>query len=145
MTIDIAAFRLQDNALAVQQLAGPGDRGITITGAAKLGQRVVLELMTERGSIPYLKDRGTRLVTKMRSGRIRTEFDLFVAFAAASLDVSRNLRSEETEDDPEDERFKSMKCLSLALTREGGAILEFVVTSVSKKFSNIRLPINVKL
>ncbi len=142
---DVAAFRLVTGQDAVHVMADALSRGELLKDEAKLAQRVVFELLTEKRSMPYARDRGTGFVTRLRSGRVRTEHDLFVAYAAASLDLGKNLRAEESASDPPRERYGKAKLLSMKLGSQGDAILSIQITSRAGTSVGLILPVNVKL
>lgn len=113
-------------------LAGPDGRGLATTGLAKLAGRVVTTLFTPLGSQRYRPARGTTLVTDAWAGRWRTPGDVRRSFAAAALDLARQLAAEEAAADPADERFGSVALdtvdvapgvvtLGLRVTSAGGA------------------------
>src|SRR5690606_30103881 len=106
-TVDVVAFQgtqLRGEILLAQRLARPGTGGSVNTGIVKLGQRFLLELLTERGSMKHRPERGSSFMREVRSQRIRTVTELHAAFARGLLDVRRNLRGEDAEDDPLDEQ-----------------------------------------
>lgn len=74
------------------------------TGAQKLAQRLLLILLTKKGSIAHLPDFGTLFMVQAERGLWRTAGDVQVAFYAARLDLMRQLRAAERPDDPPDER-----------------------------------------
>lgn len=105
-TYDLAAFVLpaRSGDVAEQLLAG-GDGGALVTGVLKLAQRFVVVLLTRRGSLPLLPERGTTLLDELASGRATTTQDVHAAFASAVGEAARQLRALERADDPDDERF----------------------------------------
>ena len=117
-TVDVLAFddaKASGEALLSQVLVKPKQSGALITGISKLVQRVLIELLTEKGSLIYDPTRGTSFITQFRAGLIQTTQDLNSAFALAEVDVRLNLGLEESTDDPDDERYDSMNLLSAAL------------------------------
>jgi hypothetical protein len=93
----------------LQVLAQPGltaDRKPrAINGVARLAQKFVIELMTERGSMQYLPERGSHFLPRLRRIK-RNEFAILGSFAAARQEIKRNLRKEETRYSRPDERIK---------------------------------------
>jgi hypothetical protein len=145
-TFDIAAFRTADGQLAAHVMVDALSSGETVTGEAKLAQRVIIELLTDKGSMPFAPTRGTNLVGRLRSGRVRTEHDLFVAFAAAGIDLARNLHSEESTSDLPSSRYDRSKLLALKLSpADGMAELLIEITSRAGTKVGLQLPVNVKL
>ena len=98
-----------------QALAMPGTSGEICTGIQKLAQRVLIELLTERGSMPFAPRRGTSLMTRARLGYLRDQLDVFTAVSAALLDMQESLWEEESDDDPDDECYGSAEVLSVVV------------------------------
>lgn len=116
-TVDILAFDglgMGREVLLEQVLAQPGKSGKVITGVQKLVQRFLLELFKEKGSDPY-SDRGTDFMIEARSGFMVSIADVHGSFARAILTVSINLRAEEFDTDPNDERWGSAEILEVEL------------------------------
>lgn len=102
--------------------------GKICTGAQKLAQRWALEFLTERGSMPYLPERGCDFMTQIRQGRVRTQNDIIANFTSASLAITRNLRQEEYEGMPDDERFDRALLVNVIL-HPGYADLRVIIVS----------------
>jgi len=111
--------------------------GAVVTGIKKLVQRFLLEFMTERGSMRFLPNRGTEFMTLVREGYLRTQLDVFQAFSQAEVLVRRNLRLEESDDDPDDERYGTsdldnvafgdrLIALDISITSLGGSGVGFI-------------------
>lgn len=126
-----------------QALTPPGQSGAVSTGIVKLGQRFLLELLTERGSVLYRPSRGSTFLTEVRSQRIRTVTDLRAALSRGLLDVRRNLQGEDSDKYPLDEQY-------------GGAVVDHVTLhngyariyiSVRSRDANVKviLPINISV
>ena len=99
-------------AQTVQSASIPSRR---ISGIEKLGQRFIIELMTEIGSLSYLPQRGCDFVTAVRRGYVLSEFDLYATFAAAVLQASTNLQAEDRESDPDDEKLAGAQLASVTV------------------------------
>lgn len=143
--VDLAAFQgfSDQNSLLVQDLALPDRSGSVLTGLVKLGQRFLVELLTERGSMTFLPTRGSTFMTEARLGYIRTSQDLFSAFTRGLLDVSRSMRAEEQSTDREDERFGAAEILSVAYS--GGSAVVHVKLSSLDPAAVLILPVNIVL
>lgn len=118
-TIDVLAFQgvVPGREIEMQQVLIPdGLGGYSVTGIEKLVQRFLLILLTEKGTIKYLPDSGTRFLVDARRGLWRTTTDVTQSYASALVDVNRQLASLETDSDPTDERFGSATLLTVALT-----------------------------
>lgn len=138
MSIDLAAFVMNPDGTVSQSL-----NEATVSGPARLLQRVAIELLTEKGSIPYLAERGTRFLTYLRS-RAATETDVFAAFTASHTTLRRNLQSEETDADPDDERFFSARASRITVA-DGVVTLRVTVTNRAKTTHQLILPLNLSL
>jgi hypothetical protein len=144
-TVDLLAFdgaRASGDTLLSQELAAPGRPGALITGIEKLVQRVLLELLTEQGSLTYSPDRGTFFMTSLRLGQVRTSQALFSAFSSAELDVKINITGDETAEDPADERYGSVTLLSVSLLGDT-ATLSIRVTSLAGEGRTVIYPLRV--
>lgn len=89
--------------------------GRITTGIQKLAQRWALEFLTEKGSMPFLPERGNAFMVFVRRGRLRTQIDVISTFVTAGLQISRNLRAEEYAGMPDDERFDSAELLNVEI------------------------------
>lgn len=95
--------RLHD--LAVWPISSYYDAyGTTVSGAGKLVQRFLIELLTPRGSDVYRPQRGSIFLTEWQNG-ITTEARLMQIFGLSEQQVRLQLQNEETSDDPDDERY----------------------------------------
>jgi hypothetical protein len=144
-TVDYLAFddaTAGGDALLSQQLVKPGESGALITGIEKLVQRILLELLTEQGTLEYTPTRGTLFMTRLRTGNVRTSQALFSSFAAAELDVRNNIRLEETSTDPKDERYGSLELLNASLLGDT-ATLSIRVTSLAGESRTVIYPLRV--
>lgn len=110
----------------VTQPPSPGD-GLVIAGILKLCQRFVLSLFTTRGSIIGLPERGCDFLPALRSGSLRTDYDIQSAFSAAAADIAVQLADDETAEMPADETFASASMDSV-LIAEGSRAVTITVT-----------------
>jgi hypothetical protein len=144
--VDVAAFQgtaPRGDVLLQQRLCAEGEGGLIVAGVVKLGQRFLLELLTPQGSMRHRPSRGSTFLTELQSGYIRTTTDLFAAFSRALLDVRRNLRADETDADPADERLLSSEILSVELQGDS-AVVSVRVTSQDPAAEFI-LPVSMTL
>jgi hypothetical protein len=123
-----------------QVLAQPGQSGKVCSGIQKLGQRVLVELLTEAGSMPYAPRRGTQLMTLLREGSLRTQADFMQAVSSSLTQLQQNLWSEESSTDPTDEQFASATVVSVNLAFDTASV-ELEVTSVAGSTAQVILPI----
>lgn len=147
-TVDMLAFddaKASGEARLSQLLVQPQQSGALTTGIQKLVQRFLVELLTEKGSLEYLPDRGTFFITQIRAGVIRTSQELFVAFSSAELELRNNLRLEDnTTTDPTDEQYSSATLLSASLFGDT-ATLSIEVTSAAGTSRKVIYPLRVAI
>lgn len=117
------------------------DSGQIAVGAQKLAQRWVLEFLTEEGSMPGLPKRGSTFMTRARQGKLRTQTDVITAFSNANVFIKRNLRDEEYEGMPDDEKFASADLLSVAIL-PGYVQLNVMINSVAQSNRSVIIPID---
>jgi len=110
-TYDVDLLRGPGGSRTGPQLAAPADASgsWSVTGVEKLAQRVVLELLTRRGSMPLLPSRGSSLLDAVAGGLVRTEVDVHQRFAFAAVEVERNLAADASPADPPDERLARLE------------------------------------
>lgn len=87
--------------------------GQICVGVQKLAQRWALEFLTEIGSMSGLPDRGCYFMTAVLRGGLRTALDVNTEFLSSGLTIERNLKNEEYDDMPNDERFLSANLTGL--------------------------------
>lgn len=104
--------------LLSQELVRPGDGGALIAGVEKLAQKVLLILLTKLGSRMYSPTEGTSFMIEAERGQWRTPADVSQSFYTARLDVSRQCRDSEAEDDPLDERWGSLDLEGVTLVTD---------------------------
>lgn len=144
-TVDVMAYQgvvPSGEALLSPDLITADNGGMVCTGTQKLAQRFLLELLTEKGSIPYQEDRGCEFITDARNGVFRTAADVLASFSAALLDIENNLLEEEADDEPDDEKYASAEVLSVSLATNVAAVT-VRVTSVAGSSRKVILPIHV--
>ena len=144
-TTDVAAFKgwaPNNNTKVDQVLVSPGDSGQLIAGIEKLVQRFTIELLTELGSLVYLPTRGSTFMLAARAGFWRTGDDVRSSFAIAITDVAENLQVEESESDPDDERFSYAELISVSLLG-ADVSMSVSVTSLAGTSFTALLPLNV--
>jgi hypothetical protein len=145
--VDVLAFQgatPQGSRLLTQALAPPGGAGLICAGIQKLAQRFLLELLTERGSMPFAQQRGTELISRARLGYLRTQLDVFAATSSAISDAQQNLWDEESDNDPEDESFASAELLAVT-SLPGYASLTIRVTSRAGTSRDVLTPLPITL
>ena len=123
------------------ELAVTGTPGQVTTGIQKLAQRWLLEFLTEVGSMPGLPTRGTNFMTLVRQGRLRSESAVLAAFTFAAYDARVNLRKEEDDTWPDDERIAEATVESIAFL-PGYAQIRLKIISRAGTARAIILPID---
>lgn len=144
MSYDVACFR--DNpagAFADQVLADAQDSGRTLSGMEKLVQRFVLQLLTRSGSVPFA-DIGCDFVSRLTTGRLASETDVFLAFTSSVGQVVDKLRAEEVPGDPDSERLASVQIISLTIA-PGALQLELRLQNRTATALNVTLPLHFLL
>lgn len=140
---DYLAFRgvdaLGDNKLGLA-LYNTDTSGQICTGIQKLAQRWALEFLTEVGSMRGLPTRGSDFMLLVRRGELRSQSDVFAAFASTDLFITRNLRNEEPADMPGDERFDSAELTSVQIL-PGYMNLRVMITSRAGDSRAVILPV----
>lgn len=132
----------QGEALLGLELFTPTNSGQICTGVQKLAQRWALEFLTEEGSMPGLPERGNEFMRLVRQGRIRSAPEVRGFFATSALRIDRNLRNEEYENMPADERFASAELLGVSFL-PGYLSLTVEVVSRAGSARQVILPISV--
>lgn len=115
--------------------------GSLVSGAGRLAQRVILELLTEQGSVDYLPLRGTRFLTIL--GRAaHTEADVLSAFAASRRTLKGNLQAEESPTDPPSERFAGCDVAQVVVV-PGAVQLALAIRSRAGVTTGVTVPVLV--
>lgn len=144
-TADILAYQVDPSdgmQEAVQSLTGDGQHsGKITTGVQKLAQRFLLELLTERGSMPYNPERGCGFLTDARRGVFQSQLDVFTSFSSALVDIRRNLRLEELASDPEDEKYASAE-ITQVIFSPGFAAVYVKISSVAGSTRTVIAPLD---
>lgn len=140
---DFLAFQpvaLRTDGLKEMALYDPENRSKICIGPQKLAQRWALEFLTERGSMPYLPQRGTTFMTQVRQGRLRTTTEVQIAFNSAELSIARQLRAEEYPEMPDEERYDRAILVNI-IAQPGYVDLRVIIVSRAGVRRQISLPI----
>lgn len=141
-TYDAAAYQPTASGPWVAGLATRTSTGRAISGAEKLVQRFLLELMTETRSMQFAPNRGCSFLTSIRRGGLLAESDVFAAFNMAVLDVTNNLAIEEGPADPPEERFNGANLVQISL--DGSSIyLKIAVHNQAGQSGVLTFPISL--
>jgi len=145
-TVDVVAYQgseIGGEKLLTQSLGDANGDGQICTGIVKLGQRFLLELLTEQGSMQFLPLRGCTFMTEARLGYFRNQVDVLSALSRALLWIKRNLQAEESDDDPDDERFGTAIITNIEYTP--GEAKVFITLISRAGTASVVLPINVAI
>lgn len=143
-TIDVLAFRggtQYGRTLLTQSLADENSTGEICTGLQKLGQRFLLTLLTETGSIKRLPTYGTNFMISVAQGRVHNETDMRAIFGLALQQLQPQMLDEETDNDPDDERYGGAELGTIVINQ---GYVELTITLKSRSTSaQIILPIPI--
>lgn len=143
--IDLLAYQGAKERGEVQlamALAQSSNSGQICVGVQKLAQRFLIDLLTEKGSIPYLPDRGCLFMTEARQGYWSNPLDVHTAFAESLTDITNTLQLEESDADPADERFDRAELISVTIGG-GDASVTIKVFSLAGLSRDVILPLNI--
>lgn len=144
ITYDVSAFQATETGNYSQIFIEGTNSGTLVFGPRKLAQRFIIELMTERGSLKYLPNRGTAFIAAAKTGQILTEVDIFSSFAIALLTIKDNLKAEEADEDPDDERLDDAEIEEVILT-PGVVSLKIRVHTLAGTSVGINIPLEFNL
>lgn len=136
MGFDVAAFQASGTGSATQELAGVSG-GNTVEGLDKLAQRFTLQLMSRKNEVSFSSNVGCDFCDRISLGRVATESDIFVAFAASLGQVVTALRAEELDDDSDDEKLGRVRLLGMTLSTAGTLFLHLTLVSASGKTRDV--------
>lgn len=138
--IDILAFQgVQSIGMAslAPDLFAKG--GSVCTGIQKLIQEWVILMMTPKGSIRFYPQRGTDFYNDIMQSF--NENDAYCSFLISNAETIDQLKEEETDNTPEDEKIKSVELNSLSI-KEDCLSLSVTITSEAGTSSTLVLPIS---
>lgn len=141
---DLLAFQLNQSKTEMSQtIAAENSGGNICTGIQKLAQRWTLEFLTPLGSVPYKPNVGCTFTDDVRKGLIKNNFDIVNYFSSSAVAVEINLKKEDKETDPADERFSKANLDGFSFTNNGKIVLNVSLLSVAGTERKIILPISV--
>lgn len=132
MSSDLLAFQLQDDGTLLQTPLVGDSSGVAATGVDLFLQRLIVELMTDKDSIPGLKGRGSIFLTRLRS-KAATEADVFAAFAAAMISVKTNLAAEDKSTDPPEEKLQDAQLQQVKIKT---GVVDLVIKAINQAGSS---------
>lgn len=110
---DVSFIQAGADGAAVQDIVDAAG-GHMVAGRIRLAQRVMLELLTIQGSLPYLETRGTMFLALLQA-HAYSEMDVLAAFAASKPALYKNLRGEELPSDPLSEQYADSEVTQLTV------------------------------
>jgi len=144
-TYDLSVF--QGNPLGsaglqtISLLDVTGPQGAAVTGTLKLVQRVLLELLTDIGSMLYQPARGCGFMPAVKQGLIQSDIALFQQFAFAANQIARTLSNDALPADPPDELLATLE-LANAIFSPGQIAMSVQITSQAGTSASLLLPIS---
>ncbi len=125
---------------------GFDDAGLVTTGIQKVAQTWLVLFLTPRGSA-FEPGKGTDFIRDMRTGRIRTENDVSLSFAAAAeLVLIQQDNVEAIEQLPLDERLADAELQSFVIDRNASLLKLFVrITSLAGDGLDLFVPVPVAI
>lgn len=144
MRYDLAIFQgaTGDGQLNTLQQTLFGNGGAACTGIFALIQRWVVLFFTAKGSMRLDRTRGTSFWSAVRSGRLRTESDVFAAFLAARVEAAEQLLLD-IDGLTNDEIYGGAELKSVTIRPDRTLILSVTLTSLSGTSKKITIPVTV--
>lgn len=130
--------------LLVPELVSPSNGGSIIAGIEKLVQKILITLLTPRGSKLHDPEDGTDFMIDAQRGLWRTTADVEQSFYAARVDMRRLIVLDEVDTDPADERYGEVTLTDIVLAGDR-VTLGVTVTSAAGLSRQILAPIQVPL
>lgn len=141
----VASTQKTNPVLLEQALAAESEGGRICTGIQKLAQLTLLRLMTIRGSKPYEPTLGCFFLYDASVGNWRTVGSVRSSFAAAMIDVRRQMLDLREEDTPLDEVFDTLVLDSVTFEGMGKVRLVLTLTSLAGTPVTFIAPITIPL
>jgi hypothetical protein len=142
--IDIQAFQLQPDGQVVQALANERTSGETVDSTLKLVQKVIVTLLTQTGSVPYLPSQGTNFMNRFLTGAFINDQDVFVNFAAASVAVKQQLTIQQTTADGTDEQYVRSVVEKVFIAPEG-ILMQIRIDTKNTIGTSVLLPLQFQV
>lgn len=138
-TVDIALLSGELSRYKPQTLSIA--EGLAVTGIRKLAQRFIMRLLTSKGSVRFDPTFGSDFMTSLRSGQLRTDYDVRSIFSAAAADIETQLRAEELSSTPGDEQYKSAELAGVTI---GSASVSILVELISQADNAYKIIVPIK-
>lgn len=111
--------------------------GKACSGVHKLAQRWALLMLTPRGSMKFDPERGCGFTQRIYN----SEAAITTAFLFSNADVLRQMRRDETADDPDDERIASVTLTGISVFMNSVSI-QVSLRNLAGDTSSIILPVS---
>ena len=121
------------------ELFSENNNGFILTGVRKLAQRWLIEFLTINGSLAKLPVRGTTFMRSAFSGKFRSGLNVRHEFDRAATQAAQNLRREDTDATPNDERLASAQLVDFTIM-PSTAVSDMSGTTIV--YLNMRIKIN---
>lgn len=142
-TYDVAVFEAGAPSAVVSLTAAVAGGGSLVTGPLKLAQRVLLELLTDYGSMLYAPTRGCGLMAALTNGAALTDVSVQQAFSLAASQVKRSLAADAAAaPTPLDETLDQLDLVSVALAPDQAA-LTIAITSAAGAAARLIVPLAI--
>jgi hypothetical protein len=104
-----------ETTLWAQDLYNDYLEGVVCFGVYLVAQRFLLKFFTIQGSKPRFPDDGCRFLRLVRSGRLRTELEVYSEFYFNESLIRTQLQAEDLDTDPLDEQYDYSELLDVQL------------------------------
>jgi hypothetical protein len=102
-----------------------------------MGQWFVLQLLKQQGLVPLSQD-GSPFISRLLTGRVSTETDIFLALTSSIGTVVKNLRALELPTDSPDEQLATVQIVRFSLSA-GSAVA--ILALISKGGAKVMVPL----
>lgn len=139
--VDISIFQgVKEVGIATVDQSLFNNGGAVCTGIQKLIQRWLLTFLTPLGAVKFHPERGTTFLEE--ASGFRTEIEARVAFYTCNANACEQLRNEEDENMPYDERIDYVDLLDIEIGSTGFS-LKVQLYSLNGETAPLILPITV--
>ena len=142
-SLDLVAFSETDrqpSSILIQDLAGEERTGQLCKGIKKVSQRFLLLFFLIRGTKLHDAEAGCDFLHQVLTGQIRTVTDIEFAFLLAESQIREQIRQEELDTDPADERISRVTLRNITFTPGAELILRVTLTTVAGNTAVFTLP-----
>ena len=111
-TVDLEVFQTEAvpaERLRLELTAASSGKHRRVAGVQKLVQRYLLTLLTSKGSVRYMPERGTKFMAYVAGGLLQSRTDIVQYFAFSDSDAAAQLKSQDASQEgqglPADEKY----------------------------------------